>query len=176
MQKAVPSARSAPSFWMKVVAALLLVCHVASATAIVPFAVLTLAAVDGSHSIIVEYNGSSAGVRLHHRAEDFTPSSCDHHSLAGRLAATLCGAAKTDGDHVLATSSASLNTEVKKREDLATSTRLISSDFCLAASLEARVRELFRGASCEALATKCDARFHGLHAHHHALSTVILLV
>ena len=161
---------------MKVVAALLLVCHVISATAIVPFVVMTLAAVDGSHAVIVEYNGSGAGVRLHHRAGDFTPCLSDHRSLAGRLAATVCGAGKTDGDHVLAASSASLNTEVKKRDDLAASAREVSGDVLPVASLEARIRDLLRGVSSETSAFHRDTRLHGLQAHRRALSTVILLV
>ena len=162
---------------MKVVVALLLFCHVTSATAVVPFFVTMLAAVDGSHSVIVEYNGSGAGVRLHHRADDFTPCSYDHHSLAGRVAATLCGSAQTDGDHVLAPASASPTAEVKKRDAFAAEAAgCVAGAADLPASVSAQILELFRGVLSDALTAESDSRRHLLQARQQALASVILLV
>lgn len=176
MSKAVPRAKIASAFWTKVVAACLLICHITSATAIVPFVVMTLAAVDGSHAVTVECSGAGAGVRLHHRAGDFTPCLRDHHSLAGRLAATLCGAAKTDGDHVLAASANSLNTEIKKRDDLAGDARSVPSSAEAVSFETISIHKAARPAFPLTLAAEFDARVHALHAHSRVLSTVVLLV
>lgn len=160
---------------MKVVAVLLLVCHVTSATAVVPFFVTMLAAVDGGHAVVVEYQQGGVGIRLHHQAGDFTPCLRDHHSLAGRLAATLCGAAKTDGDHVLAASDSMPNTELKKRQ--AFSSRLLAekaASVILSIDMQALTR--VQCITQVQLARNDEARRHVLHARRQALSCVILLV
>lgn len=113
MPGAKPRLRHLPSIPLRMAACVILLCHLGSATPLVPFAVMTLADLDGSHLVCVEYGAQGVGVRLHHREGDFTPCSCDHHTLAGRAVALLCRSAE-GGDHVMTAALASANADLKK--------------------------------------------------------------
>lgn len=102
-----------PSNPLRLVACLILLCHMCSATPLVAFVIATLADLDGSHSVHVEYDSRGVRIRLHHQSGDFTPCSCDHHTLAGRVAAVLCHSS-AEGDHVMTASLVSASTDIKQ--------------------------------------------------------------
>lgn len=171
MQKPVPYARTAPSLSLRLIAAVVLICHAMSATAVLPFAVLSLALLDGSHSVVVEYGGQGVGIRLHHRKGDFTPCSCDHRTAAGRAVALLCQPS-TEGDHVLAASSVSPNTEIKNRQNETLARALIG----VAVNHQTVSQIVSSGSLIQKVASVERSRIPALHCHRCAMASVRLLI
>ena len=114
---------------LRIIAALLLLAHASTGTALIPAAVAALADLDGSHAVIVCHTASGTQVILHHRPGEYTPAVCDH-ALLGRMAVRLCQPSR-DGDHNLATPSAAFNAAEDSKREIKT------ADACVTGSLPA---------------------------------------
>ncbi|WP_395741951.1 hypothetical protein [Prosthecobacter sp.] len=86
----------------RVLGLLLLLAYAGGATSVVPVVFAALAAIDGSHRIVVCPTEEGTQIRLHHREDDFTPEVCDHAGMLGRFVVSFCRPA-TEGDHSLST-------------------------------------------------------------------------
>ena len=86
----------------RLLALLLLLAYAGSATAIMPTLFAALAAIDGSHQVMICRTEHGTQVRLHHHEDEYTPEVCDHSGMLARLVVSFCRPA-TEGDHSLST-------------------------------------------------------------------------
>jgi hypothetical protein len=89
--------------FQSMLAVLLLLAYASSATSIMPAVFAVLAALDGSHRVMICRTEHGTEVRLHHRENDYTPEVCDHTGVLARLVVSLSRPA-AEGDHSLSTS------------------------------------------------------------------------
>lgn len=79
---------------------LLLLAYAGTATTIMPAVVAVLAALDGSHRVLICRTEQGTEVRLHHRDHECTPEVWDHQGMLAKLIVSICRPAE-DGDHSL---------------------------------------------------------------------------
>jgi len=79
---------------------LLLLAYAGTATSVMPAAFAALAALDGSHRVLICRTEMGTEVRLHHRDNDYTPEVCDHEGMLAKLIVSICRPAE-EGDHSL---------------------------------------------------------------------------
>lgn len=84
----------------RMLALLLLLAYASTATTIMPAVFAALAALDGSHKVLICHTEQGMQVRLHHHEGDYTPEVCDHAGVLARLVVSFCRPA-TEGDHSL---------------------------------------------------------------------------
>ena len=161
-------ARARRSISQRLIAGLLLVCHLVSATAILPCLVLVL---DGRHSVSLQYGEGGVGVRLHHPVGDGAPHSCDNRTLPGRAVVFLCCGA-TEGDHVLAALDSSQNTALKKTRVV---DRQTDGDHTVIATVEIPRGILAVPSSVRWFSSK-NSRNFALDSRHRAIASVRLLL
>ena len=84
----------------RIIAALVLMAYAVTGTALVPAVTAALAALDGSHDVLVRESEQGTQLVLHHRQGDYTPEKADHRKCMARVLVSFCRQ-NQEGDHSL---------------------------------------------------------------------------
>lgn len=84
----------------RIIAALVLMAYAITGTSLMPVAVVMLAALDGSHDVVIRQSEQGTQLVLHHRVHEFTPQLTDHRKCMARVLVSLCRP-NQEGDHQL---------------------------------------------------------------------------
>jgi hypothetical protein len=88
------------NFFHRSIAALVLMAYAITGTAVMPATVMLLAALDGSHDVMIRESAQGTQLVLHHRQGEYTPQADDHRRCMARVLVSLCRQDQ-DGDHSL---------------------------------------------------------------------------